>query len=303
MKKFAIRFLLFCIIITAQNFAVCAANPELILNGEAQLYDSELISVRISAGNNRILAPARELLESLGAQVTEEGLGQLCAIKGDTSVEFAADSKTAVKNGKAVSLEIAPRLVGNVLYVPAEFCGNAFGFQVVRERAGNRVRIIRTTGTTTPAVSQELKPGTAELVSEVHRPVPTDFARSDRLDDLIYRREDWSGVLKPSGARGALPQGETVFTQADFNAEITRDDSWLSVWRYANTVSVKPQNDARMTVCMSGNSIGEGSGVIAPLPFSDALRIGIKIESYYDQDKVINFNKKLPALSQSGQSF
>lgn len=296
MKKFGILLLVFCILMTARTFPVCAeSNLELIINGEVQTYSAELISVRLGTGNNRILAPARELLERLGAEVTDEGTGCISAIKGDTSVEFAADSKTAVKNGKAVSLEVAPRVVGNVLYAPAEFCGNVFDYHVIRERAGNRVRMISKTDITAPSVSQELKPGTAELVSEVHRPVPTSFARSGRLDDLIYRREDWSGVLKPSGARGALPQGETVFTQADFNAEITRDDSWLSVWRYANTVSVKPQNDARMTVCMSGNSIGEGSGVIAPLPFSDALRIGIRIESYYDQDKVINFNKKLPA--------
>ena len=261
MKKFGILLLVFCILMTAWTFPVCAeSNLELIINGEVQTYSAELISVRLGTGNNRILAPARELLERLGAEVTDEGTGCISAIKGDTSVELAADSKTAVKNGKAVGLEVAPRLVGNVLYAPAEFCGNVFDYHVIRERAGNRVRMISKTDITAPSVSQELKPGTAELVSEVHRPVPTSFARSGRLDDLIYRRE-----------------------------------SWLSVWRYANTVSVKPQNDARMTVCMSGNSIGEGSGVIAPLPFSDALRIGIRIESYYNQDKVINFNKKLPA--------
>ena len=154
MKKFGILLLVFCILMTARTFPVCAeSNLELIINGEVQTYSAELISVRLGAGNNRILAPARELLERLGAEVTDEGSGCISAIKGDTSVELAADSKTAVKNGKAVGLEAAPRLVGNVLYAPAEFCGNAFEFQVVRERAGNRVRIISTTGTTAPAVS------------------------------------------------------------------------------------------------------------------------------------------------------
>ena len=305
MKRLAILLLIFVAALNMGIFSVCAADDfELIINGEKQIYEQGVTAVHLGTGNNQMLAPARDISAALGADYAQSDQC-VTLTKEDCSIIFTMDVKKAQVNGSDVSLEAPPQLIGETPFIPVEFCGNQFGYHVLREKAGKRVRIVSNTGTAAPAVSENVKPGMAELYSTVHRPVPTRFEKSNELtvDNLIYCREDYSDTVKnpdPSEI-GALPTGPIIFSQDDFLYEMNHYADWIKNYIVSSTVDTTPSyRDGRITmkVKMAGQSIGEGNNMRS-VPFSKAIRLVSKYKPKNPNSSAIVFSKRLPSPTKS----
>ena len=282
---------------TAVGFA--ADPPELIMNGDRQSY--ALTSVSIATGNHQILAPADAFAAAIGAAYTESG-NIVTLAKNGVSLHFTIDAATAKVGQMSVSLKTPAKRIDGAAYVPVEFCGENFHYHVLRERSGNRVRLVEKTGLTAPAVSGGVKPGMDTLYSTRHRAVPTSFQKSNRLDDLIYNKEDYSDAVKQIRPedRGPLPTGPVIFSQDDFltGMDVSHDgkDEWVDQWCKTEIVNVSAQDNKSflsMKVKMDGSLIGETDNA-ETLPFDKAVQLNITSAKTGLNDKTYFFTKKLP---------
>ena len=251
MKRILTLLLAYAVLITAYAVPVFGSDKyEIIINGEQPLSELDITVENISVGENYMLADAKKLGAALGAecQTTDDGA---TLTKDGKVVEFTVDSDGANVNGNFVKTEVAAQAVNGNVFVPVEFCGEQYGYQVIHERAGKRVRIISRTGTTAPAVSDDLKPGMATLDTELsrfHRPVPTSFEKSNRLDDLIFYTDfsaDEPGT--DDSLYGEIPDGEEVFSFDDFVREMDKSNdgvsNWYDTWLKTSVVDAAEYDD------------------------------------------------------------
>lgn len=88
------------------------------------------------------LVPLRNIAEALGAQVTYDDEQKAVTLRKDASeIRLAIDSTDAVKNGRPIRLEAAPRLIGNVTMVPLRFIGESFDALVTWDGSTRTVAI------------------------------------------------------------------------------------------------------------------------------------------------------------------
>ncbi|GGG14977.1 hypothetical protein GCM10010912_69250 [Paenibacillus albidus] len=88
--------------------------------------------------DGRILVPVRTIFEALHTEVTWDSETQsIHSIKGDAKVDLSIDSNTAFINGRSVSLEVPPKIINNVTYVPLRFVGEAWDMNVEWSSYGN----------------------------------------------------------------------------------------------------------------------------------------------------------------------
>lgn len=307
MKRLAVLLLTFITAISMQTFTVDAADDlKLIINGETQNYYPAITSVHLGTGDNQLLAPADDIAAALGASYAASG-SRITLKKDSSEIVFTVNSKTAMVNGTQTELSVPAQLMDGAVYVPAEFCGENLNFHVLREKAGKRVRIISRTSTTVPGVTDNgTKPGMAELESTVHRPVPTVFEKSNKLDDLIYNKTDYSDAVKPldPSTIGPKPTGPIIFSQEDFLTEIdvTHNDSsnydWPRKWCRTEIVDATREIDKsliKMSVKMGNSFIGEGSNGIKGLPFEKAVQLDVTQKQMNFNSNTIVLDKKLPS--------
>lgn len=276
--------LILAIVIMMTSFSTsvfATEDAKVIINGESQSYSLFLTG---EVGNYHILAPAEELSAALEASAQwDEENNRVTITKDSTTIIFTIDKATAVVNNKTEELEISAKLVDGEPFVPVEFCGREFGYHTLREIAGKRVRIISKTSTTAPALTQ--KEGMAELVSEVHRPIPTEFTKSNELsvENLIYAKEDYSDVrdyiVRPNNP--VIPDGEVILSQDKFVDMMTgfADDTgnkpnWVDI---TETDPLAYSGKISMLVKMIGQVIGEGFNL--PVSFKRAVRLNVKVEN------------------------
>lgn len=210
---------------------------QLKINSEWQTYD--MILYTIERANYQILAPARPFMTELGAEVEWDAENsRVTCTKGDNSAVITIGSDTALKNGAEEKLPTAAQLVGDTAYIPVEFCGDALGYHVLRETYGRVVRLVTKTTTESTKYSGEIKPGMAPLVSTVHRPVQTEFEKSNRLDDLIYYtehkyvpREQLVKEKDEAIDYDNLPSGEVIYTMDDILDSTTPGENVFGYWK------------------------------------------------------------------------
>lgn len=93
----------------------------------------------------RLLVPLRGIFEALGATVSyREGIIQ--ARRGSRQVDVLVGSPRAVVDGRSVSLETPPRLLGGRTYVPLRFVAEALGARVAYDASAGRVSIQTSAG-------------------------------------------------------------------------------------------------------------------------------------------------------------
>ncbi len=81
--------------------------------------------------NSRTLVPLRTIFESMGAQVDWNASTRvITAKKGDTTVILPINSRTAMINGSACTLEVPPKIVDSRTLAPLRFVAEAFGGKV-----------------------------------------------------------------------------------------------------------------------------------------------------------------------------
>lgn len=208
---------------------------QLKIDSEWQTYD--MILYTVERANYQILAPARPFMTALGAEVEWDAENsRVTCTKGDNSAVITIGSNTALKNGAETELPTAAQLVNDTAYIPVEFCGDALGYHVLRETFGRVVRLVTKTTTESTKYNGELKPGMAPLVSTVHRPVQTEFEKSNRLDDLIFYQEHEyvpkEQLIKEKNEAidyDNLPSGEVVYTMEDI-LESTPEGKNVNGW-------------------------------------------------------------------------
>lgn len=83
----------------------------------------------VSGGNWIVSAP--EITKLLGATYSHDKKTKMYKLtKKGTVVQVKANDKVAIINGKKVTMNVAPKMVNNVLYVPAVAIVQAFGGQL-----------------------------------------------------------------------------------------------------------------------------------------------------------------------------
>lgn len=86
--------------------------------------DKVYTDVNIDSGliiNNRVLVPIRDIFEWFNVDVKWKSASDaIVATKGKTKIVIKVGSKTATVNGKAVSLDVAPRTIDGTTYVPLQ---------------------------------------------------------------------------------------------------------------------------------------------------------------------------------------
>ncbi|MBB6216708.1 phosphate binding protein [Anaerosolibacter carboniphilus] len=97
------------------------------VNGKAVAFDVNPINE-----NGRILVPARQLLESLGANLTWDAKTQkVTAVLGKDTVVMTLGSTKATKNGSAIDgLDVPAKSINGRTMIPAGFIAKAFGAKV-----------------------------------------------------------------------------------------------------------------------------------------------------------------------------
>lgn len=81
--------------------------------------------------SGRVLVPMRSIFHALGATVHWDGKTQsITASHNGNVVKLKVGSKQATINGKAVTLDVPPRIVNQQTFVPTRFVSEALGTQV-----------------------------------------------------------------------------------------------------------------------------------------------------------------------------
>ena len=122
----------------AQDFdTVVPAQPTIgvVINGQAQQYDTPPTII-----NGWVMVPLRGVFESLGAEVRWLGpLQRVTATQGDRQVSLTVGVEFATVDGRSVTLEAAPRILQNRVFVPLTFVAQALGADVTWEAAARQV--------------------------------------------------------------------------------------------------------------------------------------------------------------------
>lgn len=293
MKRVAAFILTLIMLTSTVGVGASEVNLELIINGEKQT-GYTLSSVYVGTANNQMLAPSGEFSAALGAESSVNGDKVTMTGNGNTVI-FTANKDNALVNGGEESLVIPSRIIDGVHYVPVEFCGEKLGFNVLKQRSGNRIRIFNRTGITAPALKQNS--GMKDLYSTVHRKVPTKFEKSNvmTVDNLIYNKTDYSDTLDLPDASeiGPYPEGgEVIFSYQDFIDEMA-DSGYDGEWWYTDIVDANSGNKITMDVKMGGVSIGGGDNSESLLPFTKALQFDVPKARSGFNDMVHHFEKSL----------
>lgn len=94
--------------------------------------------------NNRTLIPVRFASESIGADVSwDENAKSAVITKADKTVKLTAGDNTAYLNGEAKTLDSAPVIENNTMYLPARFLMESLGYSVKYDESTQLILIIK----------------------------------------------------------------------------------------------------------------------------------------------------------------
>lgn len=93
--------------------------------------------------NGRTLVPFRALAESLNVQVTWDQKTQtILGADGKNTLTLKIGSKTAMRNGMAMPLDVPPKVLSGRTLIPLRFFSEAFACQVAWSPAENKIKIL-----------------------------------------------------------------------------------------------------------------------------------------------------------------
>ena len=94
--------------------------------------------------NDRVLVPMRGILESLGYSVAwQEESKTVLAEKDEIQISLHPDEKTAIVNGKAVSIDAPAKIRNGRTFVPLRFLAEYSGAEVTWNQSTSSVSIPR----------------------------------------------------------------------------------------------------------------------------------------------------------------
>ncbi len=178
MKK-VISLLLVVLMMTTSFCMTSLADDsvKIVINGVEQKYDQMPVIV-----DGRTLVPMRGIFEALGARV--QWIDYTKTVVGSRDRQFIKlklGSDVVAINGTEQKVDVPAQLINSRTMVPVRFISEALGEKV--EWDGDTKTVYITSDYLDKvAVSDKL----AHLPSTMHRPVPTQFERTNALDDLDY---------------------------------------------------------------------------------------------------------------------
>lgn len=93
--------------------------------------DGETLNIDVHSVRNRVMLPYREIAERLGAQVAwDAGRRSVTVTLGTSVVNLTVDNTSASINGRNVTLDVAPVIVGTRVFVPLRFLASALDWRV-----------------------------------------------------------------------------------------------------------------------------------------------------------------------------
>jgi len=160
--------------------------------------------------NGRTLVPMRAIFESLGAQILwDDATKTVTGTKDSTSVVLTIGNTVAKVNEKETPLDVPASILNGRTMVPVRFISEALGCKV--DWADNTKTVIITTSTDNKL---------AKLISTYHRPIPTEFTKSNALTDIIHF-EGMTQEEQESAYNTVKSSGEVVCTEDKFLETIT----------------------------------------------------------------------------------
>ncbi len=208
MKKFLSMLLVVIMTMSMVSVScVFASDIKVTIDGSNQSYD-----VMPVIENGRTLVPMRAIFEALGAEIKwDDATKTVTGTKGDVSVVLTIGNTLAKVNEKEVTLDVPAKIVSDRTMVPVRFISESLGCNVGWDDSSKTVIIATSTSSA--------QNGMAELVSTMHRRIPTEFTKSNDLNDIIHylgmtqaQQEEAYSIVKG--------QGEVVCTEDQFLASI-----------------------------------------------------------------------------------
>lgn len=116
---------------------ISTSDMDVQLNGASIEFDQIPLII-----NGRTLAPVRAIFEALGATVDWEGSTQtITSTRGDTVITMSINNTEMYKNGKMITLDVAPQIIGGRTLVPVRAIAEAFDCEVTWDGATHTVQI------------------------------------------------------------------------------------------------------------------------------------------------------------------
>lgn len=146
------------------------------LNGKKIEFDQKPVII-----DGRTLVPLRAIFEELGATVDWDGTTQtVTSTKGQTTISMSIGKTEMYKNGKLITLDVVPQLVGGRTLVPVRAV--AEGFDCVVEWLGETQTVVITT------VNKDAVIKTAKSLYEANEALGgvTNLASYAEVDALLY---------------------------------------------------------------------------------------------------------------------
>lgn len=126
MKKLFYATLVTSMLLSSTSNVFANQQITVIVDGEKVNYASQPI-----IQNGSTLVPLRQTFEALDADVKWDGTTQtVTSTKDDTTVSLVIGNKNATKNGKTLSISVAPQIINGSTYVPLRFIAESFGADV-----------------------------------------------------------------------------------------------------------------------------------------------------------------------------
>ncbi|MGG4141596.1 TraB/GumN family protein [Paenibacillus algorifonticola] len=128
MKKISALIMSLFVAFSLFTPAYAAEKPiSVVINGSEVKFDN--FEPVIEKGST--LVPMRPILEELDAKVVwNKSTQTVTATKEGVDLSLQIGNKTATVNGEKKQLEVAPKTIKNVTYIPLRFIGEAAGYQV-----------------------------------------------------------------------------------------------------------------------------------------------------------------------------
>lgn len=80
--------------------------------------------------DGRTLVPVRKIADALGCTTKWIPPGAVSVDRGNTHIDLKINNKTAYVNGRAYTLDVPPRIIGNRTLLPLRFLSESLGLQV-----------------------------------------------------------------------------------------------------------------------------------------------------------------------------
>ncbi|MFQ7291905.1 MAG: flavodoxin [Monoglobales bacterium] len=157
MNKLLSILLVFTMLFTSSASIVCCAqgeenegvlsliiqvgNPVMTVNGSETEIDAGRGTSPIIK-NDRTLVPVRAIIEAMGGTVLWDEQTQTVTLDyNNNEIQLIISSMTAILNGEAEQLDVAPEVINEITMLPIRFIAESFGFQVNWEEESQSIAI------------------------------------------------------------------------------------------------------------------------------------------------------------------